>query len=118
MEIRRFCKFLEFSKSKINKFPEFHNLKNERISRILSVWKTKAPKISKFFNCSSIRYSAHFAILQIQYEYLPFDINQLNFSIFISYFSDFHKFNYATFERSLNFKFETSVILKFYCFKF
>ena len=93
----RFGKFLELtkldicriSKSKINKFPEFHNLKNERISRIFSVWKTKAPKISKFFNCSSIRYLERqnverpiFRNYKISYIKIPKDYFILNLKIF------------------------------------
>ena len=57
----------------------------------------KISKISKFWNCSSIRYSAPFAILPILIS--PFDIN------FISYYSDFRKFGRSKFSRSLIFKF-------------
>ena len=69
------------------------------------IWKIiKILKISKFWNCSSIRYSAPIAILPIFI--LPFDIN------FIFYCSDTRKFGRSTFERSLIYKFEISAILK------
>ena len=70
----------------------------------------KITKISKFWNFSSIRYFAPFAIWPIFI--LIFDIN------FIFYYSDSRKFGRSTFERSLIFKFEISAILKFYSSKF
>ena len=70
----------------------------------------KIPRISKFWNCSSIWYSALFGILSIFI--LPFDIN------FILYYSDSRKFGRSKFARSLIFKFEIAAILQFYCSKF
>ena len=70
----------------------------------------KIPKISKFWNCSSIRYSAPFAISPIFK--LPFDIS------FIFDCSNSRQFGRSTFARSLIFKFEISAILKIYCSKF
>ena len=64
------------------------------------IWKIiKIPKINKFWNCSSIRYAALFAI---------------SFSIVLTP----RKFGRSTFARSLIFKFEISAILKFYRSKF
>ena len=78
---------------------------------MFSIWKVmKILKISKFWNCSSIRYSAPFTILPIFI--LPFDIN------FIFYCNDSRKFGPSTFALSLIFKFEISAILKFYSSKF
>ena len=58
----------------------------------------KIPKIRKYWNCLSIRYSALFAILSIFI--LPFDMNH------IFYCSDSRKFGRFTLARSLIFKFE------------
>ena len=75
------------------------------------IWKIiKISKISKFWNCSSILYSAPFAILIILI--LHFNIN------LIFYYSHSRKFSRSTFARSLIFKFEISVILKFYSSKY
>ena len=93
------------------KFREFSELDICGIKIFFVIWKIiKMPKIIKFYNCSSIRYFAPFAILPIFI--LPFDIN------FIFYYSDSCKFGRSTFERSLIFKFEISAILEFYCSKF
>ena len=70
----------------------------------------KMSSISKFWKCSSIRYSAPFAILLISI--LPFNIN------FFFYGSDSRKFYHSTFARWLIFKSKTSSILKLYCSKF
>ena len=77
-------------------------------------------KMTKFWDCSSIRYFASPVILPILIFSL-FDINEFQrfiFSIFIFYCSDSRMFGRSTFESSLIFKFEISVILKFYCSKF
>ena len=93
------------------KFWEFSKLDTFGIEIFLLIRKIiKIPKISKFWNYSSIRYSARFAILLIFI--LPFNIN------FIIYCSDSRKFGRSTFARSLIFKFKISAILRFYCSKF
>ena len=93
------------------KFWEFSKLDTFGIWIFFLVWKIiRIPKFSNFWNCSSTRYSAPFAIFSIFL--LPFDIN------FIFYCGDPRKFDHSTFARSLIFKFEISTILKFYCSKF
>ena len=113
--------FLEFSKSKINKFPECYSIKNLQVSRIFSIWKTEI-WLKKLVNFGIVRPFEISNFSQFcQYLYVPFDINQFrrfNFSIFISYFNESHKFGRSTFEQFLIFKFKTSGILKFYCLKF
>ena len=86
---------MEFAKVKISGIFKlekrfFFNLENRNL----------ALKIGKFWNCSSIRYSALLAILPIVIFPLWYK------SIFISYLS---KFGCSTFERSLTLKFETSL---------
>ena len=97
-----------FPNYKIWKFSQLHIV---GIQGFFVIWKViKIPNISKFWNCSSIRYFAPFAIWPIFI--LPFDIN------FIFYYSDSREFSLSTIECSLIFKFEISAILKFYCSKF
>ena len=53
-----------------------------------------------------------------RFSYLPFDINEFIFSIFIFYIVVTRKFGGSAFERSLIFKFEMLAMLKFDCSKF
>ena len=118
-QIRRFDHFWNQSIIAISKMANFPNYKFREFSKLhifgilifFLIWKIiKIPKMIKFWNCSSIRYSAPFAILSIFL--LPFDIN------FIFYRGDPRKFGHSTFARSLIFKFGISAILKFYCSTF
>ena len=93
------------------KFWKFYKLDIFETWIFFLIWKiTKISKISKFLNFPFIRYSASFKIFPIFI--LPYNIN------FISYCSDSRKFGSSTSARSLIFKFEISVILKFYYSKF
>ena len=83
--------FCNFSKWKIDKFPNFIILKISKFTVFFPIWKIKIwlLKLSNFeiVRPFKIPHRSRFR----RFSYLPFDVNQfrrLNFWILISYFSD------------------------------
>ena len=105
---------------KFGKFFEFYNFQNQQIYNKNSNLENQnlAPKIDKFWNCSSTRHftlhTRNSAIFTLSFKSnLTFVTYQFLFPILVT-----RKFGRSTFESSLIFKFKTSAILKFCCLKF